>query len=139
MPLYFNNMSCCGIKELSGLSGLTPDSVFKEFGKQAYTKSERDGRYENNRWRHAIFSQASVHAGANVYGTKFAAYIVKHKLGTVVETEELVNPNSGNYLKAWIWTVDHEAAHAFYKSLMKASKSRSKITPKKEGRDMLNG
>jgi hypothetical protein len=89
---------CCGIREIDGLSGhRTPEAVLKDL---------RGRFHEDHKWRHAVFSQAGKRS---TYGKRFAAYITKEKLGTVVETETKVNPNSKNPLKAFIWTIDWDA------------------------------
>ncbi len=63
---------------------------------------------DDNKWRYAVFTQAGSRRS---YGKKFAALITSAKLGTVVQaTKKTVkNPNSGNILKAWLWTVNHNA------------------------------
>lgn len=61
------------------------------------------------RFRYLFFTQA-VRPGTGMsvrYGERFANYIKEHDLGFVTQTGENVNPNSGNNLTVWIWTVDH--------------------------------
>lgn len=41
------------------------------------------------------------------YGENFAAYLREHSLGEVLETPVRFNPNSGNKIKAWIWSINH--------------------------------
>ena len=104
--IYIQGMDCCGIKEISGLS---------------YAKNSAEAMYSfmnnsydwNQRFRYVIFSQAKTNA---TYGKKFAAFIRKHKLGsTVVTRGEHRNPNSGNVLKIWIWTINWFAVKTWYK------------------------
>lgn len=40
------------------------------------------------------------------YGDLFANYIEKNRLGTVVRSREVVNPNSSNLLTTYVWTVN---------------------------------
>lgn len=111
-------VNCCGIREISGISGHKPEAVMKAFAKKVYGdgKSHTDvwsyhyQRPHGENWRYAVFSAAARgKKAAPRYGDALRAYILKHKLGEVVETGVAVNPNSGNNLKAYIWTVDHEA------------------------------
>lgn len=57
------------------------------------------------------------------YGSKFADLIREAKLGTLVETGWEINPNSSNYLKVWVWGIDHAA-------LMKWGKKEASILAK---------
>lgn len=115
----FTNVACCGVRELSGLSchACDPVQMMKSFtriytGNNPYCRS-------NDRFRYAIFSQAGK---TSKYGLKFAAFIKEHGLGELVETGFHKNPNSGNYLKAWIWTVDHIAVRAWLAKTTAAEK-----------------
>ncbi len=67
-----------------------------------------DSYDKDSRWRYAVFTQAG---SRRTYGKRFAALIAKEGLGEVVQatTKTVKNPNSGNVLKAWIWTVNHTA------------------------------
>jgi hypothetical protein len=47
------------------------------------------------------------------YGKALAEYIEKHKLGEVTRHGPVENPNSGNEIEAWYWTVDHKALRAW--------------------------
>ena len=40
---------------------------------------------------------------------KLWAYIKKHKLGTVMKTRARRNPNSGNNIVVYVWSIDHTA------------------------------
>jgi hypothetical protein len=90
---------CCGVREIDGLAFYDgkPEEAMKVVAKNTV--------YDHT-WRHALFTQAGK---GKRYGTNFATYITKHKLGTVVATPTKVNPNSGNPLKAFIWTINWPA------------------------------
>jgi hypothetical protein len=47
------------------------------------------------------------------YGQALADYITANRLGTVVVSPEVLNPHSGNCIKAWIWAVDADAIEAW--------------------------
>lgn len=42
-------------------------------------------------------------------GAALARYIRKHKLGHVSSSRRAHNDNSGHYIQAWYWCVDHKA------------------------------
>ena len=112
--MYFSTVSCCGIREIGDLSShKTPQQAVAAFVKQTLKA------YRSN-FRYAIFSEA-VYEGypgsrpRKPYGRAFAAYLKTEKLGRVAATAWNKNPNSGNNLKAWIWTVDWEALQAWEK------------------------
>jgi hypothetical protein len=48
-------------------------------------------------------------------GHAFAKFLKDNKLGTVVSTKPQINLNTGNTIKAWLWTVDREALVAWHK------------------------
>lgn len=147
---YLNRQECCGLREIAGLAGMQPDralrqlaaemygeelvipagaKIYKEYGERYYLKDGPWGPFrhylsepeEDCRFRYAVFTQAGARS---TYGTKFAAYIQENKLGTVVAatTERHRNPNTGRILKAWIWTVDHDAMRVWWKEYQKREK-----------------
>ena len=75
-----------------------------EDGRRYYGDDDEGDKF----WRYAVFTQAGKNA---TYGKKFAALIRREKLGEVVQatTKTVKNPNSGNILKAWVWTVNYPA------------------------------
>lgn len=48
-------------------------------------------------------------------GKALAQYILKHKLGTIVNTRARKNPNSGNKVSVWIWGVNDRNLRAWYR------------------------
>ena len=95
------NLACCGIKEIDGLSRT------KYPAEAMYSLL-----YNCEGFRYIIFSQAGAKAK---YGERFANFIYRHKLGSIVSTRGVYkNPNSGNILKAWIWTVDTKACNEWF-------------------------
>jgi hypothetical protein len=95
--MYIGYLACCGIVEIAGLSEYdTPEDAFKDFARQL-TRCRL--------FRYAIFSEASRKG----YGSKFATFIKRNKLGSVVCTDWNINPNSEHTLKGWLWTVDRDA------------------------------
>lgn len=72
------------------------------------------------RFRYVVFSQARK---SHNYGIDFAAYIRENNLGSLVETDFNTNPNTGNPIKAWIWTVDWIALKRFASGIKPRSRS----------------
>lgn len=101
-------MACCGITEIQGLSDhRNSEEALKEFCRIA-------GGYDWEwRFRFAVFTEAG--GKKSTYGKNFARYIEKHGLGEVVATKTKVNPNSGNPLKAFVWTMNIPALKSWAK------------------------
>jgi hypothetical protein len=116
--MKLHQMMCCGLRELHGLEWEAregPAYAMKEFIHAACPKRQefkwRDGKYIKQYlsrlyFSHVVFSEAKDGAGA--YGEQFAAYIKKNKLGDVVASQRRVNPNSGNQVKLWVWTLNKQ-------------------------------
>ena len=112
---------CCGVREITSLSlDANPQESIKSFGLQCYEKHLKgekkskfgeDIRLDQENFRYALFSQATIPGSnpASVYGEHFAVYILDNALGEIIQTGSHTNPNSGNMLKIWIWTIDHAA------------------------------
>ena len=103
-------MSCCGTRELVGVSHIQPEELLRRLTIK-------------HRFAHVFFTDTKN----NMKNTKnsgwvLAKYIKDNKLGTLVESPGRVNPNSGNTLIAWIWTVSRRNLNAW--------KREHKITPK---------
>lgn len=61
------------------------------------------GRYPFVMWSSIATSSMAV---------AMLAYIEKHKLGKVIATDPVLNENSSNEIKVWIWTIDVRALAA---------------------------
>jgi len=111
-------IDCCGIREISGLSyHRGPRTAMKAFCSVYPESKSPNNPYSSNdsAFRYAVFSQINQAK----YGERFAAYIRDNKLGDVIETTgKHVNPNSGNVLKVFVWTVDHTAVKQWLKKEM---------------------
>ena len=126
--MELRQMGCCGIKEITGLSYcVDTKTAMQDFAiLTSLRKAEAYQKDLSLKWipapvvnfRYAIFSQAHKESA---YGLKFAAFIRDQGLGTLEETGFSSNPNSGNQLKAWIWTVDHDALRSWAEANQKPS------------------
>jgi hypothetical protein len=128
MELY-KLSGCCGIREINGLSShcvttsigeppkeLNVMSAFKAFASKVsrrriwtFEGKEVKRATDDFKWRFCLFTQNKN----NTYGDQFAAFIRDNQLGQVLETDTQVNPNSGNPLKLFIWTVDWPRLNAY--------------------------
>jgi len=108
MMTVFHASGCCGVREIHGLSEYsTSSAAMKAFYKAAILANVIKFRY-------VYFAQNGPH-----YGDKFAAYILENKLGEIIETGSHVNPNSGNKLKMFVWTLNIENLKAWAVGNMK--------------------
>ena len=118
MALSISNMQCCGIKELAGLSTCnSATDAMRQFGKLTHGRTYQDTAGIIRaapfvQFRYVVFTQAR-----SGYGQDFAQLITKAKLGELIETSSNVNPNSSNYVKVWVWTVDHVALKGYLDNL----------------------
>lgn len=98
--MQISHLGCCGIREIQGLGQhKTPDAALKSFC--TAVGLERGISNQRHRFAHILFSQAKKD---KPYGEAFAAFVSARGLGTIVETNFKVNPNSSNPLKAFLWT-----------------------------------
>lgn len=105
--MELHDLACCGVKELNGISydNHTPYALLLEFCKDFINNSD------DPEFAHVVFTQAGAKAR---YGINLAAYITRHKLGTIVRSAVAVNPNTSNPLVAFIWTINRPALRKWY-------------------------
>lgn len=131
-------LNCCGMAELAGIN---PDSTFTWPKGQilqdlinhvAYAKSVDVNQYRDGgpppiyRMGCAmiIFSQACNPQFPDeqikgMYGEKLARYIEENNYGTVQRCQGAVNPNSGNKIYPFIWTLNMQTMTALATKLHK--------------------
>jgi len=109
-----NNISitgflCCGIKELYGVSYYprTPRRAFIDFLASYGYMPLRAGAF--------IFTDAYPSGSSPSYGARFAAFLIKNKLGNITEVEPFHNPNSHNKVITYIWAPDQDAVVAWHR------------------------
>lgn len=100
------DLNCCGLKELSGISGFRDPSavIWALFD---YYGSDNDKIHQGG----YIFSEA----GAGRYGRKLAAFITTNNLGTVTAAPAFRNPNSGNFVRTFVWAVNKKTFPSFFR------------------------
>ena len=101
--------SCCGVNEIDGVStGDPPSELLKEF--------LQERRYTDRNVFIFVFTDAKTPRQRRMtQGDKFANYIEKNGLGTVVRSAYKLNPNSGNNIAAMIWAIDVDSYDHYVK------------------------
>ena len=90
------NTSCCGMSELVNIAKQkTPEEVLLKTSNSIITQKRS----------FIIFSCPTQ----DKIGGELKEYIEKEQLGPVFESEEVVNPNSNNNLRVYMWTVATDA------------------------------
>jgi hypothetical protein len=104
---YITRIACCGIAELHSIKGLVeafgPDGVAFKVG-SLFATGSFNGTF-------LVFSEVKGNGG---YGEKLRDFVLSANLGGVTQTTTLKNPNSGNYLTAYIWEVDRSNLKIWY-------------------------
>lgn len=93
-----DSMVSCGVHEIYGLKK-SPRQNIKDFAQQHWDS------YEQEWWEFVpfvIFSD-TVKSGS---GQKLADFITSNDLGIVRTLRARTNPNSGNKIKVWLWSVN---------------------------------
>lgn len=106
--LYSNGLDCCGLLEIAGLRGYSDMPTESQLFKDLWVLF----RGCDYRFAHVIFSDHIKCAR----GDALERYIRKYKLGPVLSTKREKNRNSGNLVKAWIWTPDLPAFKEYVKA-----------------------
>ena len=118
MPSIYFHPSNCGLRDLV-ISGYDPKEVMLHVCRACVNpKYVSLQRVTENKFSHiaahVIFSQAA-RKGVTSYGDKLAAFITENGLGSVLKTEQILNPDHGpNYITAYVWTPDNKALEAWW-------------------------
>ena len=92
--MNLDSMNCCGLREASGLQDTPIEECIYEVARSRFG-------YEGEKFGFIIFSEEASYRR----GSTLKAYIKKHELGTVVQSPVEVNPNTGNRLRIYIYTI----------------------------------
>lgn len=122
----YNGLSCCGVKEITGLSTHSPKQVQATLRRLLNNwRYEADFDYNTRRvWlprlpAFLLFTQARLQPGdeANdLYGDQFAQLITDLQLGDVIAADEKINPNSQRLLTPYLWRTDEDAIREYMRS-----------------------
>jgi len=98
-------MGCCGVREISGLS--------RHRTAKAAMRNVCRIRYHDSAGSAFLVFTGLARCR---YGQRFCDFIKDNKLGSVVGVPRAKrNPNSGNPLKVWVWTVKDRELRAWYR------------------------
>ena len=116
-----DSMTCCGVDELSGISRQAPEGTILDLLRDGGEGFETDHDILKGDKRFTIFTQATKRRGGpRGYGERLSKYIVDSGMGSVVGIGgDVKNPNSGNYLKVFVWTMDWAGVLAWLKKDLK--------------------
>ena len=100
----------CGVRELTGLS-----QPSKTLIQQVMKAKGKTAMYED--FIHVMFSDnvETSEFRKTSSGIRLAKLIEKEKLGNLMVTSPRVNPNSGNHIQTWIWSVNWKRVKDFTK------------------------
>ena len=101
---YLNDLDCCGVRELSGIRDhRTPEKTLRD-AFEGYEGELDDGKKcLNLNFCHIIFTD--VVGYRPTYGDFLAQYIEANGLGVVTFSVVRKNPNTGNQLRVWVWSL----------------------------------
>ncbi len=110
--MALRRFSCCGVKEISRISYYpNPLAVLKRYVADVRIMYGRPiPRPFTPGGAHLFFTQAGK---GRTYGENLAAYIEANNLGTIIRSPGRVNPNSGNNLIVFLWTLNQKNLKAW--------------------------
>ncbi len=97
-----DGVECCGIKEIDRISGYLPDRILKDICQDWFDDTPR---------AFLIFSCTNTEKA----GKRLANYIKRNDLGVTHRMRPRLNPNSGNILHMWVWSVNNRKFKKFGK------------------------
>jgi hypothetical protein len=126
--MEINETSCCAMDDIDGLSAFEgkPEEAMIDFCNSVeYTDygGEKDFKPQNLYLFTGVIKQPSRHGKPEPkYGSEFAAYIRRHKLGRVTPSIAKYNRNNHpDHVRAWVWAVNQESLKEWWNG--KRSKS----------------
>lgn len=122
--MYVDGIACCGVGEIDGLSD------YKDSAQRALEALLRDNGVPRQPF--IIFTQATS-ARKESYGDRFKAYLEAEGLGEVSISGYKANPNSGNFVKVFVWTVNQKAIGKVYAAFNKSATAEEAARMKARG------
>lgn len=119
---YLNsNVGCCGILELCEILGTyprTPQKILKDCYEDFFIIrwNHENQEVPTPSARFVLFSDI----GPTKTGNALMKYIQENKLGTVVKIKSATNPNTGNLVSPYIWTVQIQKFQAWGRKNVKS-------------------
>lgn len=108
-PATNQSMMSCGVTMLSGLGETSPSAVVdKVLRERAITD------YKRIREAFVLFSDIAEGDRERMCGGSALYRFIKSdesRFGAITEFGPLMNPNTGNIIKMWVWTPKHKSLH----------------------------
>ena len=107
MEIDVNDLLCCGIKELNGVSAFDiPKEAIEDILHPHGCLDELDGR---NFVLYSTIVKEKRSGKENNFGDRLATYIRRKGYGSVTSMGPQVNPGTGNTLKVYMWNPNYKA------------------------------
>ena len=105
---------CCGINEITDLSYTLGHMKVEDYVVRISSLIMGD---DGNKCRGPYTGAFLLFSGISPYkaAIRLSEFVTKEGLGVITETPGRRNPNSGNMLKCWMWSLDHRAIHRWRK------------------------
>lgn len=112
MPVDYTNISC-GVLQLHGLheQNLLPNGTMVPRPWEEVLNPLTTGSgcafvifSDHDRGVYESAEEAEKNTGRRHTGRYLAEFIREKELGNLIETEQRVNPNSGNHIRMWVWS-----------------------------------
>lgn len=108
---YLNEVECCGAAEAAEIrSNISGAANLRDIYETWWDNYHLDKTVDGPPIIFFTVRKANAKSGSNL-----VAEIRKHKLGTVSAGPWVANPNTGNKLKGYLWTVKPRNFHAYAK------------------------
>lgn len=101
MRAELKDTTCCGMGEIHYIDSSEPHEILSE----AYRQLVRPY------YAFIVFTGITPER----YGQDLRSYILRNNLGEVVESKSRLNTNSGNRIKAYIWSPNYDNWRAWYR------------------------
>ena len=120
-------MLCCGVNELDGISQATPQEVLEDLLLSVPYYDEPVYAEEPNA-AHLIFTQATAKKDRNLtgYGYKLRNLIEAEDLGSVTDSNSGVNPKTKRHIVVFTWTLNRRGIVNWVKRYNAAKKAKQK-------------
>ena len=117
-------MACCGILEVMHLRESAPKQTLIDICNYDHHYNYEEELPKLQHHPYVIFTD---HIDMK-YGKNFAKFIKKNRLGIITYSSKAkLNPNSGNNIRMWVWSVNWRAVKIY---LEKHTKERYRIDPR---------
>ena len=123
--MALRHMTCCGAREYSGLQKTPEESLYIMCNYEIVVGGNNYGGIF--KCAYIVFTDNNNHTR----GIELARFIRKRHLGTLINTGQRKNPNSGNLVKLWIWAPNEDAVNKWYNKYHKKVEEERRISKKK--------